>query len=74
MGDTGGIAVQNLGLNELNTVKEQLEQEAKQLNIKYFHLLGNSKPTLPSTAAPMNRDEAQLTALLPRQERGDAFV
>ena len=41
--DAGGMPVQNLGLQELNTVKEQLEQEVKQLNasLNQLTLAGN---------------------------------
>jgi prefoldin alpha subunit len=43
MADGGGVPVQNLGLQELNTVKEQLEQEVKQLNasLNQLTLAGN---------------------------------
>lgn len=43
MADAGGMPVQNLGLQELNTVKEQLEQEVKQLNasLNQLTLAGN---------------------------------
>ena len=38
-----GVPVQNLGLQELNTVKEQLEQEVRQLNasLNQLTLAGN---------------------------------
>ena len=43
MAEGGGMPVQNLGLQELNTVKEQLEQEVKQLNasLNQLTLAGN---------------------------------
>ena len=38
-----GVPVQNLGLQELNTVKDQLEQEVRQLNasLNQLTLAGN---------------------------------